>query len=204
MRLAKVNAGHWKDGDSGPGFSRRYQFAEDCLEAGKVAISFLHTGGHPFTPHLSTDVIMHWSKEEIKEMYLEKGHSSSEAGNTASQLVRFRDWPTGTPVFLYLGRNKVYRVGYLKGEYEYEWDGHFGPESEYNHPHVREVEWANVPELFSRKELPDGLQGWISNPQAAIDYDVEPGSNVADFLALSFGIGSALSNVSEAERKVLR
>lgn len=204
MRLAKVNAGHWKDGGSGPGFSKRYEFAEDCVEAGKMVISFLHTGGHPFTPDRTTDEIMQWSEEEIKEMYLEEGHSPNEAGNTSSQLVRFRDWAIGTPVFLYLGRNKVYRVGYLKGEYEYEWDGNFGPTGKYNHPHVREVEWADVPELFSRKELPDGLQGWISNPQTAIDYDVEPSSEVAGFLALSFGIGKALSGVSEAERKVLR
>ena len=61
-----------------------------------------------------------------------------------------------------------------------------------------------MPELFSRKELSDGLQGWISNPQSAIDYDIEPSSEVAGFLALSFGIGQALSGVSEAERKVLR
>lgn len=204
MRLAKVNAGHWMDDGSGPGFSRRYEFAEDCVETGKVAISFLHTSGHPFTPDRSTDEIMQWTEQEIKEMYLEQGHSPNEAGNTASQLIRFRNWPIGTPIFLYLGRNKVYRVGYLKGGYQYDWNGKLGPAGKYNHPHVRDVEWADVPELFSRKELPEGLQGWISNPQTAIHYDVEPSTDVSDFLALSFGIGKALSGISEAERKVLR
>lgn len=205
MRLGKVNAGHWKDSRPGPGFSKRYDFAEDCVDAGKIAISFLHSDGHPFGAEQTTEEILNWTRSEIKEKYLDKDHTENEAGNTASQLVRFRDWPVGTPIFFYLGRNMVYRVGYLKGEYRFDWNGDFhGPESEYNHPHTRAVEWADVPDVFSRKVLPDDFHGWLTNPQTVLDYDVEPGSDSADFLALAFGIGQSLSGVSESERRVLR
>lgn len=205
MRIGKINAGHWKDSGSGPGFNKRYEFAEDLVAAGKVAISFLDTNGHPFHEDLTADQIRNWSHDELKEKYLAEGYSENKAGNRASQIVRFRDWPIGTPVFLYLGRNMVYRVGYLKGEYEYDWNGDFhGPESDYNHPHVREVEWADVPELFSRNMLPEDFQGWIKHQQTVLDYDVEPGSDAADFLALAFGIGRSLSGMGEAELRVLR
>ncbi|GAB3022249.1 hypothetical protein [Natronobiforma cellulositropha] len=205
MRIAKVNAGHWKDGGSGPGFNKRYEFAGDLVDAGKVAISFLDADGHPFHKTLKTKQIKNLSKNDIKEGYLKEGSSENKADNRASQLVRFRDWPIGTPLFLYLGRNMVYRVGYIKGEYEFDWNGDFhGPESNYNHPHVREVEWADAPELFSRKKLPEDFQGWIKHQQTAIDYDVEPGSDAADFLALAFGIGRSLSGMGEAELRVLR
>lgn len=204
MRLGKVNAGHWQDSGSGPNFSTRYEFAEDCVEVGKVGISFLHTDGHPFHEDLTTEEILEWSEDEIKQMYLEEGHSENEAGNTASQFVRFRDWPVGTPVFFYVGRNTVYRVGYLKGEYQFEWDGDLhDPDGVYNHPHTRKVEWADVPELFDRKVLPDDFQGWLKNPQTVLDYDVDPGSDAADFLALAFGIGQSLSGLGQAELRIL-
>ena len=85
MRLAKVNAGHWKDSGSGPGFNKRYEFAEDCVEAGKVAISYLHTEGHPFTPDHTTDEILQWSEEEIKEMYLKK--KSEDTGQNVIKVI---------------------------------------------------------------------------------------------------------------------
>lgn len=205
MRLAKVNAGHWEDGGNGPGFSKRYEFAEDCVNLGKVGISFLHLDGHPFHEDLTTEEIMKWSKSEIKEKYLDKGFSENEAGNTASQLVRFRDWPIGTPIFLYIGRNTVYRVGYLTGEYKFEWNGELHKlNGDYDHPHTRVVKWADVPELFNRKMLPEDFQGWLKNPQTALDYDVEPGSDAAEFLALAFGIGHSLSGLSESELRLLR
>lgn len=205
MRLAKVTAGHWKDEGAGAGFNKRYEFAEDLVNSGKVAISFLHRDGHPFHGDLTTDEIMGWSRSEIKEMYMDLGYSENEAGNTASQLVRFRDWPIGTPIFLYLGRNMVYQLGYLRGSYEYLWDSDFhGNNSEYNHPHTREVAWGDAPKIFSRKKLPEEFQGWLSNPQTVVDFDVEPGSDAADFLALAAGIWYSLSGLSEPQLKILQ
>lgn len=205
MRLGKVNAGHWTNEGSGPDFSKRYEFAETCVDVGKVGVSFLHQDGHPFNEDLTTEDIMEWSKSEIKQKYIDIGHSTSEADNTASQFVRFRDWPIGTPIFLYVGRNTVYRVGYLKGDYQFEWGGHLHDiDGNYNHPHTRSVEWADVPELFNRKSLPDVFQGWLKNQQTVLDFEVEPGSDAADFLALAFGIGNALSGLSESELRILR
>ena len=39
--LRLINAGHWEDGGSGPGFNRRYEFAEDCVNHRKAGISYL-------------------------------------------------------------------------------------------------------------------------------------------------------------------
>lgn len=202
MKLAKVTAGHWKDSTSGPDFSRRYQFVDDCREKKKIAIGFMFGQGTPFDEQTETDDIRELDTSELKAMYEDEGIKEGKAKNAAEQIVRFRDWPVGTPLFLYLGRNTVDSVGYLKGEYEYDWSGHFN--TEYGYPHVREVEWMDAPRSFPREDLPSDFQGWLKNPQTALDYTVTPRSDEADFLALCRGIGKALDGVSEGELSILR
>lgn len=60
-----------------------------------------------------------------------------------------------------------------------------------------------MPELFSQRSLPDGLPEWITDRQSVIEYNIEPSSEISDFLALSFGIGKSRSGVSKAEQKVI-
>lgn len=202
MKLAKVTAGHWKDSMDNADFSRRYQFADDCRASNKVAIGFMFGEGTPFDGQTETTNIQELDTAELKAMYEEKGIKEGRAKNAAEQIIRFRDWPVGTPLFLYLGRNTVDSIGYLKGQYQYEWGGHF--HDEYGYPHVREVEWMDVPRKFSRDELPDDFQGWLTNPQTALDYTVSPRSEEADFLALSRGVGQSLDGLSEGELSILR
>lgn len=202
MKLAKITAGHWKDSTEGYDFSRRYQFSDDCREMNGVAIGFMFPEGTPFDAETKTADIEGLNTREIKAMYEEEGIKEGRAKNAAEQIVRFRDWPVGTPLFLYLGRNTVDSIGYLKGEYEYEWGGHF--HEEYGYPHVRDVEWMDIPRKFPRDELPEDFQGWLKNPQTALDYTVSPHSEAADFLALSRGIGEALNGLSEGEISILR
>ncbi|WP_435098498.1 hypothetical protein [Halorubrum sp. N11] len=202
MKLAKVTAGHWKDSGDDAGFSRRYQFADDCREKSKIAIGFMFDEGTPLDANTTTADIRELGTTDLKAMYEKEGVKEGKAKNAAEQIIRFRDWPAGTPLFLYLGRNTVDSIGYLKGSYEYEWDGHF--HDEYGYPHVREIEWIDVPRKFSRSELPDDFQGWLTNPQTALDYTVSPRSEEADFLALSRGIGKALDGLGEGELSILR
>jgi len=202
MKLAKVTAGHWKDSTEGADFSRRYQFADDCREKNKIAIGFMFREGTPFDGETDTADIRGLESTELKAMYEEKGIKEGRAKNAAEQIIRFRDWPVGTPLFLYLGRNTVDSIGYLKDSYEYDWDGHFN--DEYGYPHTREVEWMDVPRKFPRSELPDDFQGWLKNPQTALDYTVSPHSEEADFLALSRGLGKALDGLGEGELSILR
>lgn len=202
MKLAKTTAGHWTDDMPDANFSRRYEFADDCREKEKVAIGFMFDSGTPFSDETTTQDVRSLSTTELKTMYEEEGIKEGRAKNAAEQIIRFRDWPVGTPLFLYLGRNTVDSIGYLDGPYEFGSDGYF--HEEYEYPHVREVKWMDVPRKFPRGELPDGFQGWLTNPQTALDYEVSPHSEEADFLSLSRGIGKSLDGLSDGELSILR
>ncbi|WP_276274285.1 hypothetical protein [Haloarcula litorea] len=161
MQLAKVNSGHWKDSHE-EGFKRRYEFANYLTDNDMAAISFIDDD--PFNAGIlepETEVIENITKDELSEAYVEAGKNEGTAQNYAEQILRFRDVPVGTPIWLYVGRNMVYSLGKVTGEYEMNWDSDCM--DEFGYPHHREVKWAETPRRFNRKHfLPEDLQNWLA------------------------------------------
>jgi hypothetical protein len=198
MQLAKVNSGHWKDSHE-EGFKRRYEFANYLTDNDMAAISFIDDD--PFNAGIlnpETEVIENITKDELTEAYVEAGKNEGTAQNYAEQILRFRDIPVGTPIWLYVGRNMVYSLGKVTGEYEMNWDSDCM--DEFGYPHHREVKWAETPRRFNRKHsLPEDLQNWLAMRQSVRTYEVEPGTDVQEFLQLAYGIGESMSGLSEIE-----
>lgn len=198
MQLAKVNSGHWKDSHE-EGFKRRYEFANYLTDNDMAAISFIDDD--PFNAGIldpETEVIENITKDELTEAYVEAGKNEGTAQNYAEQILRFRDVPVGTPIWLYVGRNMVYSLGKVTGEYEMNWDSDCM--DEFGYPHHREVKWAETPRRFNRKNfLPEDLQNWLAMRQSVRTYEVEPGTDVQKFLQLAYGVGESMSGLSEIE-----
>ncbi|SMO86151.1 hypothetical protein [Halorubrum cibi] len=198
MQLAKVNSGHWKDSHE-EGFKRRYEFANYLTDNDMAAISFIDDD--PFNAGIldpEAEVIENITKDELTEAYVEAGKNEGTAQNYAEQILRFRDVPVGTPIWLYVGRNMVYSLGKVTGEYEMNWDSDCM--DEFGYPHHREVKWAETPRRFNRKHfLPEDLQNWLAMRQSVRTYEVEPGTDVQKFLQLAYGVGESMSGLSEIE-----
>jgi hypothetical protein len=198
MQLAKVNSGHWKDSHE-EGFKRRYEFANYLTDNDMAAISFIDDD--PFNAGIldpETEVIENITKDELTEAYVEAGKNEGTAQNYAEQILRFRDLPVGTPIWLYVGRNMVYSLGKVTGEYEINWESDCM--DEFGYPHHREVKWAETPRRFNRKHfLPEDLQNWLAMRQSVRTYEVEPGTDVQEFLQLAYGVGESMSGLSEIE-----
>lgn len=202
MELAKTSAGHWSDGGEGPGYDRRYEFIDDCVQSEKVAVSFRFKEGHPFD-ELSESDMKTITASELKEEFEKYGVDAGKAKNAADQITRFRDWSTPKPLFLYRGQNTIARMGYLIGPYEFNSEGFQNGKYD-GYQHVRDVNWAEVPEEIPRDMLPEDLSTWIRNPQGVLDYEVEPRSEVADFLSLAWGLGFSMNELTRSQRRVLR
>lgn len=198
MQLVKVNSGHWKDSHE-EGFKRRYEFANYLTDNDMAAISFIDDD--PFNAGIldpETEVIENITKDELTEAYVEAGKNEGTAHNYAEQILRFRDVPVETPIWLYVGRNMVYSLGKVTGEYEMNWDSDCM--DEFGYPHHREVKWAETPRRFNRKHfLPEDLQNWLAMRQSVRTYEVEPGTDVQEFLQLAYGVGESMSGLSEIE-----
>jgi len=203
MKLAKVNGGHWSDDGTGHGYDRRFEFIDDCVGEGKIAVSFVFPAGNPFD-HVDEAEMKKISASELKQLYQNEGIDEGKAKNAADQITRFRDWPHPMPLLLYRGRNTIARFGYLDGSYEFNPAGFMNGKYSGGYQHMRDVKWAEVPEEINRSALPDGLSKWAKNPQSVLDYTVEPRSEEADFLSLAWGFGFAMSELSDSQRRVLR
>jgi len=193
-----VNSGHWKDSHE-EGFKRRYEFANYLTDNDMAAISFIDDD--PFNAGIldpESEAIENITKDELTEAYVEAGKNEGTAQNYAEQILRFRDLPVGTPIWLYVGRNMVYSLGKVTGEYEMNWDSDCM--DEFGYPHHREVKWAETPRRFNRKHfLPEDLQNWLAMRQSVRTYEVEPETDVQEFLQLAYGVGESMSGLSEIE-----
>lgn len=195
MKIGKVTGSHY-DG------SQKAEFIEDCITQGAVAVSFAFPEGNPFD-ELTEEQMKAISSSELKERFEDHGISEGKAKNAADQITRFRDWETAMPLMLYRGNNTVARLGRLSGEYRFDQNGFFANKYD-GYPHVRDVEWAEVPQEFPRSELSPSLSNWVKNPQTVLDHDVEPRSATADFLSIAWGLGFAMGELEPSQRRVLR
>jgi predicted Mrr-cat superfamily restriction endonuclease len=205
MQLAKITAGHW-DGDE---FSNRYQFGSECIANDEIRVGFVYDEGNPFTTGRieSTADIEQLTQDGLEEAYrqsgLDRNGNAHDPAYAARQLVKFRDIPDGTPVFLYVGRNMVFAVGRIVGEYEYD-PSVLSDDAAFDYPHVRPVEWAEAPRRFNRKHfLPETLQNFVKDQRTVRTLAVEPDSQVQTFLQLCVGMGEAMTDIPEAEKTAL-
>jgi len=213
INLSKVNAGHEEN--------KRFDFVKDCIERGEIAISFKHPEGNPIENGTieSTKNIEDITVDELTKMYREAlldnhpQYSSYEeykeeeedpvdANWAANQIVKFRDLPSRSVVFLYLGNNTVGRIGVIYDDYQLDLGGYF--DNRYKYPHVRKVKWIETPSNINRKEFfPKKMQDFLGLPGTLRTLEVERNSESHRFLQLCFGIGSALSDTDDAKLEAL-
>lgn len=213
LTLAKVTAGHSEE--------ERYEFSQDCIDKGKVPISFKHPEGNPIDDgdinstedieDISSDKLAEKYKEAILgnypeytsyEDYRESEHDPVDVYHAANQIVKFRDLDPSTPIFLYLGDNTVGRIGVIKNDYELDVGGYF--DDKYGYPHIRNVDWIETPANIDRKEFfPEAIQNFLAHPATLHTLDVQRNSETHRLLQLCYGIGNALSESDNAKLEAL-
>jgi len=213
LKLAKVTAGHEEE--------KRYEFMQDCITRGEIAISFKHPEGNPIEngPIESTQDVEDTTVSDLAAMYedailgnhpeytsyeeyKEAEDDPVDVHHAANQVVKFRDLSSSSPLFLYLGNNTVGRIGVIEGDYELDLDGYF--DRKYDYPHVRKVNWIETPTNIDRKEFfPKKIQDFFAHPATLHTLEVERNAESHRFLQLCFGMGSALSETDDAKLEAL-